>query len=565
MTASTALPASSRRDVIRDPVLLAPAAVAAGLAVGWLGVHERVSGARIAVDIALSWTLVAASLVVLERPRWRRTRVLLAAAGFALLSADLVWASSHALWTFGLLLQGVWAALLVHLCLTFPEGRPWSRLAPAAIVGAYAATFGGQLVGAFLVSGTRVAHTVDRTQELAGIAVALVVLFLLIQRLRVLRGPARRAQGPVLVAATITCSTAVLWLVWVTTSSAERSDLETICRAVAISIPLGVIAAIVWSRLRRPELSELVVELPARATSGIRERLARALGDPTLEVAYRLDDGRHVDATGRPITLPQGGSRAVTAVTAGGEEVAALVHDPALLDEPALVDSVRATAGLVLENERLAAEVRSQLAEVRASRGRIVAAADAERRRIERNLHDGAQQRLVTLSLALGLEATRADPATAEALARAQDDVEVAIAELRELARGIHPTLLRDEGLEAAVQALARRTPLPVTVHGTAAGRLLDAVELAAYFVVSEALTNVVKHASATQASVLLERQPAALRVTVTDDGVGGAHVTPDSGLAGLRDRLEVLDATLTVESEPARGTTVRATIPCES
>jgi signal transduction histidine kinase len=219
----------------------------------------------------------------------------------------------------------------------------------------------------------------------------------------------------------------------------------------------------------------------------------------------------------------------------------------------------------VLENERLAAEVRSQLAEVRASRGRIVAAADAERRRIERNLHDGAQQRLVTLSLALGLEATRADPATAEALARAQDDVEVAIAELRELARGIHPTLLRDEGLEAAVQALARRTPLPVTVHGTAAGRLLDAVELAAYFVVSEALTNVVKHASATQASVLLERQPAALRVTVTDDGVGGAHVTPDSGLAGLRDRLEVLDATLTVESEPARGTTVRATIPCES
>src|SRR5439155_21637879 len=133
----------------------------------------------------------------------------------------------------------------------------------------------------------------------------------------------------------------------------------------------------------------------------------------------------------------------------------------------------------------------------RASRGRIVAAADAERRRIERNLHDGAQQRLVTLSLALGLEASRADTAAAAALSRAQDEVEHAIAELRELARGIHPTLLRDEGLEAAVEALARRSPLPVTVHGAVIGRLPDPVEVAAYFVVSEALTNVVKHASA--------------------------------------------------------------------
>jgi signal transduction histidine kinase len=252
-------------------------------------------------------------------------------------------------------------------------------------------------------------------------------------------------------------------------------------------------------------------------------------------------------------------------VTAGGEEVAALVHDPVLLDEPALVESVRATAGLVLENERLAAEVRSQLTEVRASRGRIVTAADAERRRIERNLHDGAQQRLVTLSVALGLEATRADAAASDVLSRAQDEVEQAIAELRELARGIHPTLLRDEGLDAAVQALARRATLPVTVHGATRGRLPDPVELAAYFVVSEALTNVVKHASATDATVLLERKPDSLRVTVSDDGIGGARVTAQSGLAGLRDRLEALDATLVIESPPGEGTTVSAEFPCGS
>jgi signal transduction histidine kinase len=252
-------------------------------------------------------------------------------------------------------------------------------------------------------------------------------------------------------------------------------------------------------------------------------------------------------------------------VTARGEEVAALVHDPALLDEPALVESVRATAGLVLENERLAAEVRAQLTEVRASRARIVAATDAERRRIERNLHDGAQQRLVTLSLALGLAASRDDGSGSAALSHAQDEIEEAIVELRELARGIHPTLLRDEGLEAAVEALARRTPLPVTVEGSLGDRLPDAVELAAYFLVSEALTNVVKHASASEATVRLGCEADTLRVVVADDGVGGARPAADSGLAGLRDRLEALDARLVVESEPGGGTTLSAEIPCGS
>jgi signal transduction histidine kinase len=202
---------------------------------------------------------------------------------------------------------------------------------------------------------------------------------------------------------------------------------------------------------------------------------------------------------------------------------------------------------------------------VRASRGRIVAAADAERRRIERNLHDGAQQRLVTVSMALGLEASRAGGETAGALSRAQDEIEQAIAELRELARGIHPTLLRDEGLEAAVVSLARRTPLPVTVHGSVSRRIPETVELAGYFVVAEALTNVVKHASATGATVVLDQGEGTLRVIVRDGGVGGAHISPESGLAGLRDRLDALDATLTIDSPDGGGTTVRAEFPCAS
>jgi signal transduction histidine kinase len=563
------------RSVLRDPVLLLPLVVAAGLAIAWIGVREHVSGGRIAADLALSWSLVGASLVVLERKRWRRARWLLAAAAFALLAADLVWTSADGLWTMGLLLAWVWAAILVQLVLTFPDGRPWSRLSRTAIFGAYAIAVGGQLFAALVADDARdvlsvaphagIARSVHRAQEIGGIGVGLVLLVLVLLRLGVLQAAAWRAQGPLLIAATISAATGVACLAWLLADGEAASTLDTIARAVAVTLPFGVGAGVVWSRLGGPRASELVVELRTDAAGGMRARLARALGDPTLELAYRLDDGRYVDAAGLPVELPAEGERAMTGLTSEGDEIAVLIHDPALLDEPGLVESVRATAGLVLENERLAAQVRSQLAEVRASRGRIVAAADAERRRVERNLHDGAQQRLVTLSVALGLEASRADAGAAEALSRAQDEIEQAIGELRELARGIHPTLLRDEGLEAAVAGLARRTPLPVTVTGSAPVPIPDTVQLAAYFVVAEALTNVAKHASATEAWVWLEQDARSLIVAVRDNGAGGARIDGGTGLSGLRDRLDALDARLSIESRDGEGTLVRAEFPCGS
>jgi signal transduction histidine kinase len=229
------------------------------------------------------------------------------------------------------------------------------------------------------------------------------------------------------------------------------------------------------------------------------------------------------------------------------------------------VESVRATAGLVLENERLAAEVRAQLGEVRASRARIVAAADEERRRLERDLHDGAQQRLVALSLKLALAQPEADPVTGGAFDRAREDVEQALAELREFARGVHPSVLREDGLDSAVETLARRAPLPVEIVGTARGRLPDPIELAAYFFVSEALANVAKHAHAAHATVTIAHQQAGLRVTVADDGVGGANTSGGSGLGGLADRLAAVDGTIAVHSDPGAGTTLVATIPCDS
>jgi signal transduction histidine kinase len=220
---------------------------------------------------------------------------------------------------------------------------------------------------------------------------------------------------------------------------------------------------------------------------------------------------------------------------------------------------------VAVENVRLDAELQARLDELRESRARIVEAGYAERRRVERDLHDGAQQRLV--ALALDLRRTRAalarDPAeAAELLDAASHELTAATEELRELARGIHPPVLTDRGLVAALEALARRAPLPVRVEAADAGRAPDAVEAAAYFVASEALTNVARHARAERAVVRVARPDGMLRLEVEDDGLGGADLGAGSGLRGLADRVGALDGTLEVESEGGRGTVVRATLP---
>ena len=255
----------------------------------------------------------------------------------------------------------------------------------------------------------------------------------------------------------------------------------------------------------------------------------------------------------------------MTVVEHDGKRLAALVYDPELVDDPALVEAVGAAAALALENARLQAELRAQLAEVRTSRVRILEAGDAERRRLERDLHDGAQQRLLGIRLALQLArgqlADNEGAAVDELLAEADTEVIGALDELRALARGIHPALLTDEGLDAALAALARRLPIPVEVT-PCRERLPATVEATAYFVASEALANVVKHAHATKATIDISRANGCVAIEISDDGVGGAD--PDgAGLRGLRDRVETLDGHLAVDSRPGHGTHVTAAIPC--
>ena len=247
-----------------------------------------------------------------------------------------------------------------------------------------------------------------------------------------------------------------------------------------------------------------------------------------------------------------------------GRRVAAIAHDPALDDEPQLVRAAGAAAALALENQRLEAELRARIEELRASRARLVEAGDAERRRLERDLHDGAQSRLVALALKLKLARMKVEGSSEAAalLDESSAELQASLDELRELARGIHPAILSDHGLAAAVRALADRAPVPVSVT-VEEGELPAPVETAIYFVVAEALTNVAKYAAASSADVAVRRRGAAVVVEIADDGAGGAEVAGGSGLRGLADRVAALDGRIELESPPGEGTTLRAEIPC--
>jgi signal transduction histidine kinase len=267
------------------------------------------------------------------------------------------------------------------------------------------------------------------------------------------------------------------------------------------------------------------------------------------------------------VQLPQpGAERTATLVEREGEPIAALIHDPALADHTELVQSVCAAAALTLENARLQAELRAKLAQLQASRARLVEATESERRRIERDLHDGTQQRLVAIAMALGLAESKlaADrPVVQPVLGGARDALTVALAELRELTQGILPAILVERGLAAALDDLSRRAGLPVRLDVTLSGRLPEQVEGAAYFVASEALSNAAKHSYASEVRLAASRENDVLMVEVVDDGIGGAAAGGGSGLRGLGDRVEALGGRLTVSSPPGCGTTVRAEIPC--
>ncbi|MFL5909631.1 MAG: sensor histidine kinase, partial [Gaiellaceae bacterium] len=280
------------------------------------------------------------------------------------------------------------------------------------------------------------------------------------------------------------------------------------------------------------------------------------------------EPGRWVDAAGWPAAPPRDDpTLAVTEVGNHGRPVASIVHDVALSQDRELVQAASAYALTALENDRLVGRLRASLLELSESRSRMMSVADRERRKVERDLHDGAQQRLVALQIQLELLATQlqdVSPKSAMAIRGLEDEVDATIDEVRAFARGVYPPLLAERGLSEALRAAGRSAPLPTMVDAPAIGRYSPEVEATVYFACMEALQNAAKHAHGASGVMISVSQNERLRFEVRDDGEGFDALRADygAGLTNLRDRLDAVGGELDVASEPGRGTTISGAIP---
>ncbi len=527
---------------------------------------------------------------------WRRPLnrfgLLMSAVGFAWFLAALTYADDPTVYSVGAYLAPLYLVLVIHMVLAFPSGRLQTRtqraLVAATWTDAFVVTLPWFLLGGDISGGNEdaphnalaiwnepsIASVFDAASSLGAVLIAIAAILVLLRKRRVATPPQRRAQAPMLWTALVVMT--MLGLAFLGDAlSASDALIAPVGYAGLIGfavVPYAFLLGLVRTRYSAAgAVGELIERLntPDRRMT-LREALANALGDRSLQLVYwREWAGHYVTYDGQRYELPEpGGGRAVAEVERDGKLIGAIVYDAALRDDPSLVRAAAAAAALQLENELLEAELRARVEELESSRARLVDVSMFERRRLERDLHDGAQQRLVALSLQLGLAQRKLelDPPTADRLLEAaRGELSQALEELRELARGIHPAVLTERGLEAALEALADRAPVPVDLVSMPTDRLPAAVEAAAYFVVAESLTNVVKYAAAEHASVWVSRHDGYAVVEVRDDGVGGADPASGTGLRGLADRLAALDGRLEVHSPPGGGTVVRANIPCTS
>jgi signal transduction histidine kinase len=580
--AVSAEPSSRRARGVAAGLALAAiaAAVAGAVALAHGDVRDATRSIAIATVIA-GCTFVAGGIVAWLRSPSNRTGPLMIATGFALFGRSLAQASHALPFTAGLVISTLPSALLGHLVLAFPDGRLHSRWERLVVVGAYLDATVFQVVMLmfmgfehvngcpcpsnllFVRDDMRLHSAIMSTQRLFGLILAAAAIALLVRRWSNASAPLRRALVPVFSTGGVTFALFLLAALVSGSAPAASRALSTATQFALATVPVAFLVGLLNARLARAGVSDLVVELGRMPAPGrLRDALARALGDPSLELAYWIDGSEsYAGIDGRPVGVETSDERAVTVLERGGRRVAALVHDPALAEHQDLLDAVSSAAGLALENEQLQAELRAQLEELRESRARIVEAGDTARRRLERNLHDGAQQRLVALSVALGVVETKLAPdpeGAAELLAAARGELAAGLAELREIARGLHPAIL-SRGLELALTALAERSPVPVELELETAERFPGQVEAAVYYVAAEALTNVARYANATTVRVRMRRDGDWLQVEVVDDGVGGATISRGSGLEGLRDRVEANGGRLEVHSPPGGGTRVLA------
>jgi signal transduction histidine kinase len=498
-----------------------------------------------------------------------------------------------------LLIGSIYVVVLAHLFLSFPTGRLTSRFDRGLLFALYVSVPLAGISFLFLLPASTalcpscpVEHGGIEPNVAVGVAVArlfdaawlIAVVVALIRFLRVwLRAtplkrrviaPVAWAAGPV---ATVLLASFTLQIANGALTGSQAPNMSGIL-LIALSkisialLPIGFLLGLLRTRMDRSAVGNLVIELGRSVTPDrIEASLRRVLHDPTLRIIYWFPKlAGYRDGNGVPAELErENGRRVEKVISSTGEELAAVVFDGSGEEDRELVTAALAAARMALENGRLHAEIRSQLEEVRSSRKRLQEAGDAERRRIERNLHDGAQQRLVTLALAINLAREEAvlanDTKTAAMLADSGKELLRALEELRELARGIHPSVLVQAGLVPALRSLADRCALPVEV--TAPSQLPPLSESAAatlYFVASEALTNAVKHSHARNVTIRIDATDGWVSLEIADDGGGGAQIGTGSGLSGLSDRVAAAGGVLRVTSRTDDGTRVSAEIPCE-
>jgi signal transduction histidine kinase len=539
-------------------LLLFPVGVALGLYAEWASLtraplQEAASATevRLAVaDFVVGLVLLGCGAVAWTRRPESRTGLLLAVAGVAWFLGTFTASGRSGYADFGALFLTLHRGPLVHALLSYPSGRLEGWTERAAVIFGY-------VVSAVAAAGKTPA---------GAIALAVVVLVVGIDRFLRAAGPQRRAREA---AAAGSAAFAVVLFVSGFTRFADSG--VTVDRgvlwayeAVVAAVAIGLTVDLVLSRWVGATVTGLVVDLGNAAEAGtLRDRLANALGDRSLLLGYWLADREtYVDDRGGELELPQDtGERRVTIVRDGDEPVAALVHEAGVLAVPELLQSVSAAARLALANVRLQAEVRRQVEELEASRRRLVEAGDTERRRLERELREGAERRLTEIEALLRRAQSGTQGGFDGILVETQVKLERTRSELRKFARGIHPSVLTEQGLRGALQELIEQAPVRVELHIPDA-RYPAPVELVAYFVCSEALANVGKYAEASSVVVDVSERDQELVVSVSDDGVGGASLEKGSGLRGLTDRVEALAGRLTVTSPPGQGTDVVAEVP---
>jgi signal transduction histidine kinase len=541
-----------------------------------LGVRAGVSTVHVAIICWLVVTYSVSGLVAWRCRPGNRFGPLMVLTGFAALASSLIWAGEDGIpHTIGQALDVLPLVLIVQVFVTFPSGRLRGRVEKVIIGSGYAAAVGGQLVVMALgglgphrlavVDEPGVAVAVHNAELAVVSAVALAGVALLTVRRRTRGRPLRRSLTLLIDSFTVGLAMIALLLLVGAFGGPAFPVVQRISLFLLGVAPVAFLAGLLQARLARTAVGELVVELRGDPWD-LRAPLAKALRDPSLELLYWLPPfGTWADQDGRAVELPADRARVTVIHDDRGEPMAALVHDPALRDEPALLDAVTAAAAIALRTGRLQVQLRANVEELRGSRARVLEAGQRERQRLERDLHDGAQQRLVALSLNLGVLQTRLDgDAAAKALlAEARTEIAVSLAELRDLARGLHPAVVSAHGLAVAIESLVAAAPVPVRLRVDLRGRVAESVEVAAYYVVCESLTNIGKHAHATSASVDVSRTGGRVVVEVVDDGVGGADTERGTGLRGLADRVEALGGRLRVWTPRGGGTRVRAELPC--